>query len=155
MSGLKTTARLGSLFTVLLAAGIIVAGCATAFNYSFDPATGYTGLKSYNWTTGAMGQNQDLVVKNVQYHADQVLEKKGFRRTAENPDMLVSVSYENEIGISEYGYRLRMLTLGIQKADGKQLIWRGTATGTISTDAASGDLKSAVEGILKSFPPTK
>jgi len=156
MSGLKTTARLGSMFTVLLAAGVILAGCATGFNYSFDPAAGYTGLKSYNWvTTGTMGQTSDLVVKNVQYQADLVLEKKGFRKTTESPDMLVSVNYENEIGINQYGYQLRMLTIGIQKADGKQLIWRGTATGTISTDAASGDLKSAVQGILASFPPTK
>jgi hypothetical protein len=156
MRGLKTTARLGSIFTVLLAAGVILAGCATAINYSFDPAASYTGLKSYSWvTTGTMGQTSDLVVKNVQYQADQVLEKKGFRKTAENPDMLVSVNYENEIGINQYGYQLRMLTLGIQKADGKQLIWRGTATGTISTDAASNDLKSAVDGILKSFPPAK
>jgi len=154
MRGLKTT-RLGSIFTVLLAAGFILAGCATAINYSFDPAASYTGLKSYSWVTGTLGQTQDLVVINVQYLTDQALEKKGFRKTAENPDMLVSVSYENEIGISEYGYRLRMLTLGIQKADGKQLLWRGTATGTISTDAASGDLKSAVEGILKNFPPKK
>ncbi len=156
MRGLKTTTRLGSIFTVLLAAGVILAGCATGFNYSFDPAASYTGLKSYSWvTTGAMGQTSDLVVKNVQYLADQVLEKKGFRKTTENPDMLVSVNYENEIGINQYGYQLRMLTLGIQKADGKQLIWRGTATGTINADAASNDLKSAVEGILKSFPPTK
>lgn len=156
MHGLKTTTRLGSIFTVLLAAGVILAGCATGFNYSFDPAAGYTGLKSYNWvTTGTTGQTGDLVVKNVQYQADQVLEKKGFRKTAESPDMLVSVNYENEIGINQYGYQLRMLTLGIQKADDKQLIWRGTATGTIHADAASGDLKRAVEGILKSFPPTK
>jgi hypothetical protein len=156
MSGFKTTARLGSVFTVLLAAGVILAGCATGFNYSFDPAAGYTGLKSYNWvTTGTMGQTSDLVMKNVQYQADQVLEKKGFRKTTENPDMLVSVNYENEIGINQYGYQLRMLTLGIQKTDDKQLIWRGTATGTINADAASNDLKSAVQGILKSFPPTK
>ena len=156
MRGLKTTARLGSIFTVLFAAGVILAGCATGFNYSFDPAASYTGLKSYSWvTTGTMGQTSDLVVKNVQYQADQILEKKGFRKTTENPDMLVSVNYENEIGINQYGYQLRMLTLGIQKADGKQLIWRGTATGTINADAASNDLKSAVEGILKSFPPTK
>lgn len=154
MRGLKTT-RLGSIFTVLLAAGFILAGCATAINYSFDPAASYTGLKSYSWVTGTLGQTQDLVVINVQYLTEQALEKKGFRKTAENPDMLISVSYENEIGISEYGYRLRMLTLGIQKADGKQLLWRGTATGTISTDAASGNLKSAVEGILKNFPPKK
>ena len=156
MRGLNTTARLGSMFTVLLAAGVILAGCATGFNYSFDPAASYTGLKSYSWvTTGTMGQTSDLVVKNVQYQADQILEKKGFRKTTENPDMLVSVNYENEIGINQYGYQLRMLTLGIQKADGKQLIWRGTATGTINADAASNDLKSAVDGILKSFPPTK
>jgi hypothetical protein len=156
MRGLKTTARLGSIFTVLLAAGFILAGCATGFNYSFDPAASYTGLKSYNWVTaGTMGQSSDLVIKNVQYQADQILEKKGFRKTTENPDMLVSVNYENEIGINQYGYQLRMLTLGIQRADDKQLIWRGTAAGTINADAASNDLKSAVQGILASFPPVK
>jgi hypothetical protein len=35
----------------------------------------------------------------------------------------------------------------------KELVWRGTALGTIYTDAASGDLKHAVEGILSNFPP--
>ena len=156
MRGLHTITRLGFIFTILLAAGGILAGCATAINYSFDPAASFTGLKAYNWTTaGSLGQTSDLVVKNVQYPADQVLEKKGFKKTAENPDMLISVSYENEIGINQYGYQLRMLTLGIQKADGKQLIWRGTAAGTINADAASGDLKSAVEGVLKGFPPAK
>jgi len=155
MRSLKSITRSGFIFTVLLAAGVILAGCATAINYSFDPAAGYTGLKSYNWATGTMGLTQGLVEKNVQYYADQVLEKKGFRKTTENPDVLILINYENEIGINQYGYQLRMLTLGIQKADGKQLLWRGTATGTISTDATSGDLKNAAEGILKSFPPSK
>ena len=155
MHGLKSIARFGSIIAVLLAAGVLLAGCATTFNHSFDPAASYTGLKSYGWAAGVTGLTQDLVVKNVQYHADQVLEKKGFRKTAENPDVLVTIGYENEIGVNQYGYQLRMLTLAIQKADGKQAIWRGTATGSISTDAASGDLKSAVEGILKSFPPGK
>ncbi|NPV04032.1 MAG: DUF4136 domain-containing protein [Syntrophaceae bacterium] len=139
----------------LLAAGIMIAGCAATINHAYDPAANFTGLKSYNWAAGGTGSGRDLVVKNVQYHADRVLEKKGFRRTAENPDMLITISYENEIGISEYGYRLRMLTLAIQKADGRQAIWRGTATGSISADAGSGDLQSAVEAILKSFPPMK
>jgi hypothetical protein len=156
MRALKTITRFGPIFTILLAAGVILSGCATAINYSFDPAASFTGLRTYNWTTaGTQGQTSDLVVKNIQYLADQVLEKKGIRKTAENPDMIITASYENEIGINQYGYQLRMLTLGIQKADSKQIIWRGTATGTISTDAASGDLKSAIEGILKSFPPAK
>jgi len=115
----------------------------------------YTGLKSYAWASGVTASTQDLVARNVQFHADQALEKKGFRKTAESPDMLIAIGYENEIGINEYGYRLRMLTIVIQKADGKQTIWRGTAAGSISTDAGSGDLKNAVEGILKNFPPVK
>ena len=154
MYGFNRTARRGFVMAVLFSAAIILSGCATSYNHSFDPAMGYGGLKSYNWVSST-GYSSDLVVKNVQYLADQALEAKGFKKAAENPDMLVSVQYENEIGINEYGYRLRMLTIGIQKADGRQSIWRGTATGSISTDAGSGDLKSAVQGILAKFPPAK
>ena len=154
MHGMKPKTRFG-VAAALFAVGIMLAGCAATFNHAYDPAASFTGLKSYGWATGGSSSAQDLVVKNVRYHADQVLEKKGFRKTAENPDMLITISYENEIGISEYGYRLRMLTLAIQKADGRQAIWRGTATGSISADAGSGDLRSAVEGILKNFPPAK
>ena len=78
MRGSKTITRLGSIFTILLAAGVILAGCATAINYSYDPATSFAGLKSYNWATaGSVSQTNDLVMKNVQYQADQVLEKEG------------------------------------------------------------------------------
>jgi hypothetical protein len=156
MHGLKTRAHLGSIITVLLAAAVILTGCAATINYTYDPATSFAGLKSYNWTmAGTASQTNDLVVKNVQYQADQVLEKKGFIKTTENPDLLIWMSYENEIGINQYGYQLRMLTLGIQKAGSKQLIWQGSATGTINDDAASGDLKKAVDGILANFPPKK
>jgi len=102
MHGMKSIRRFG-VAAALFAAGIKLAGCATTFNHSFDPATSYTGLKSYGWATGSAGPTQDLVVKNVQYHADQVLEKKGFRKTAESPDMLVTISYENEMGVNQYG----------------------------------------------------
>jgi hypothetical protein len=155
MHGMKSITRFGAIVAVLLAAGVMLAGCATTFNHSFDPTAGYSGLKSYSWASGVAASTQDLVVKNVQYHADQVLEKKGFRKTAESPDMLITINYENEIGVNQYGYQLRMLTLSIQKADTRQAIWRGTATGSINADAASGDMKTAVEGILKNFPPVK
>ena len=156
MHGSKRREHPGSMITLLLAATVILAGCAAAINYTYDPAASFAGLKSYSWMmTGTATQANDLVVKNVQYQADQVLEKKGFTRTAENPDMLIWMSYENEIGINQYGYQLRMLTLGIQKAGSKQLLWQGSATGTINADAASGDLKKAVDGILANFPPKK
>ena len=155
MHGLQSIKRFGGLCTLLLAVGSLLAGCATTINHAYDPAANFTGLKSYSWSTGGTSSAQDLVVKNVRYQADQLLEKKGIRKADESPDMLISISYENEIGVSEYGYRLRMLTLAIQKAEGRQAIWRGTATGSINADAASNDLKNAVEAILKSFPPAK
>jgi hypothetical protein len=157
MNGLKRRARLDSTILFLLAAAaVILTGCAATINYTYDPAASFAGLKSYNWTmSGTSSQVNDLVVKNVQYQADQVLEKKGFTKTTENPDMMIWMSYENEIGINQYGYQLRMLTLGIQKAGSKQPLWQGSAMGTINADAASGDLKKAVDGILANFPPKK
>jgi hypothetical protein len=52
-----------------------------------------------------------------------------------------------------YVYELRGLTLSVSRADNSGVIWRGAATGVIRTDASSGDLKNAVEGILSNFPP--
>lgn len=154
MHGLEKVARRGFI-AALSSAILILSGCATTYNHSYDPAASFAGLKSYNWTAGVSSSAQDLVVKNIQYRADQALEKKGFRKTAESPDMLISIGYENEIGINQYGYRLRMLTIAIQKAEGRQAIWCGTAAGSINADASSSDLKSTVDGILKSFPPGK
>ncbi len=57
------------------------------------------------------------------------------------------------ISITTPNYELRMLTLNISRADTNDLVWRGTATGSMRTDAASGELKKAVEGILINFPP--
>ena len=50
-------------------------------------------------------------------------------------------------------YELRMLSLNVYRPGGQILIWRGTASGSISTDATSGDLAAAVQGILAPFPP--
>lgn len=153
MRSLITMTRRGFVFAVLFAAGLMIAGCAPTINYSFDPASSYGGLKSYTWSKGVMGQTQDLVLKNVEYYADQVLEKKGFQQSAENPDMQMSATYESEM--DRYGYRIRMLTIRVQKADGEHLVWRGTATGAIDTDGDSDDLRKAVEKILETFPPAK
>ena len=66
-------------------------------------------------------------------------------------DLLVWMGYEFDY--NSYSYELRMLTLNISRADNNELVWRGTAAGDIRTDAASGELKKAVEGILTNFPP--
>jgi hypothetical protein len=153
MSVFKADARSGFVFVALLAATIILGGCYGA-KYIYDPGTSFSGLKSYAWTPASlMGRKESLVVANVQFFADQVLEQKGFKKTLENPDLLISIVNEYEISAYNDGYQIRMLTLNIYRRESKELIWRGTAPGAINTDAASSDLKNAVQDVLAKFPP--
>ena len=134
---------------------LIGGGCATAINHSYDPSTNFGALKSYAWAPGpaAAYSQSSLVEANVQFLADPLLAKKGFTRATATPDFVILVRIENyPVGSSE-GYELRILDLNVYRPDGRTLIWRGTASGSISTDAASGDLSKAVEGILAAFPP--
>jgi len=66
---------------------------------------------------------------------------------------VITMNYESGIYLNQDSYKLRMLTLNIFRDRDKELVWRGTAFGTIDTDAASGDLKQAVQDILSNFPP--
>ena len=150
----KVEARLAVIGTVFLAV-LIMGGCATTIRYSYDTRTGFPGLKSYKWAPSwaVMSPQDSLLETNVQVLAEQFLEQKGFTKVPEKSDLLISINYESEVGTSQYGYQLRMLTLNIYKSEPKELIWRGTASGSIYTDAASNDLKDAVQGILSNFPP--
>ena len=133
---------------------LIGGGCATTINHSYDPLTNFAPLKTYAWVPGSAAYSQtSLVEANIQFHADAILGKKGFTRATAAPDFVILVRLENyPVGSSE-GYELRILDLNVYRPDGRTLIWRGTASGSISTDAASGDLSNAVQGILAAFPP--
>jgi hypothetical protein len=133
---------------------IILGGCYSGVKYIYDPSTSFSGLNSYAWpstSSGQLGLHEPLVVTNVQFIADQILAQKGFKKTSEKPDLLISTEIEYETLNDRY--QLRMLTLNIYRRESKELIWRGTAPGNINTDAASNDLKNAVRDILSKFPP--
>jgi hypothetical protein len=154
MNVFKTDARSGFIFVALLTSMIILGGCSGGVKYIYDPGTSFSGLNSYAWTTASgLGRQQSLVVTNIQFFADQVLEQKGFKKTSEKPDLLISTDNEYEISTYDDGYQLRMMNLNIYRRESKELIWRGTAPGYINTDAASNDLKNAVQDVLAKFPP--
>jgi hypothetical protein len=153
MSTCKTEARFGLIGAVVLAV-LIMGGCAKAIKYSYDMNTSFSGLNTYKWEPSSPPYRQDpLLEANVQFLADEAFAKKGLSIASEKPDMLVSMSYEYEVMNSKYIYQLRTITLNIYKSENRELIWRGSAFGNIKTDAASEDLKQAVEGILLNFPP--
>jgi hypothetical protein len=137
---------------VVLLAVLFMGGCGTAIKYSYDDRTRFPEFKSYQWSTAYGIYRQDFLLEaNVQSLTDQNLAGMGMIQKSEKADLLISMGYEFDYG--SYSYQLRMLTLNISRADTNELVWRGTATGTIKTDAASGDLKKAVAMIMANFPP--
>jgi hypothetical protein len=140
-----------ALATVLaFLATLVIAGCATTYNYAYDPATRFAELKSYAWASPQYYRDS-LVETNVRFIADPLLERKGFTQATDKPDIIIAIVYESEM--FGQGYELRMLTLKIYRVSDQILLWKGTASGSISTDAASKDLRKAVETTLATFPP--
>jgi hypothetical protein len=175
MSIFKGKERLALIVTVFLSV-LITEGCATAIKYSYDTRVNFSEQKSYTWALSSVMDKQDYLLEiNVQVLADQLLGQKGFIKVSENPDLMISMSYEFDSPVYQQdSYQLRMLNLNIYKikrdvpspsdmprmsmdkgntTEKKELVWRGTAFGTIDTNAASDDLKKVVQGILSNFPP--
>ena len=148
--------RFGTIWAIIFGAGMILGGCAATINYSYDPAADFSKIKSYSWEPGLLGTRQDpLVEKNVRYYTDQSLKNKGYTLTSDKPDFVISMNY-----VLDYDspYKVRLLNLYIYRMQGKELIWQGTAAGTINdikADAASPDLAEAVKKILMNFPPKR
>ena len=137
---------LATVFAFL--ASLVIAGCATSYNYAYDPTTRFAELKSYAWATP---QPHSLVETNVRFIADPLLEQKGFTQATDKPDIIIAIVYANEL--FSQGYELQTLTLKVYRVSDQILLWKGTASGSISTDATSKDLRKAVETTLATFPP--
>jgi len=164
-----------ALIATLFLSVLLMGGCATSIKYLYDTKTSFPEQKSYAWApSSAMYRQDPLLEANVQALTDQLLAQKGLTRASEKSDLVISMSYEFDSSLYQYSYQLRALTLNVYKIrsdmpspsdtqkmsmhkensiDDKELVWRGTAFGCINTDAASGDLKQAVQGILSNFPP--
>jgi hypothetical protein len=151
MRAKKSEVRWGLAGAVILSV-MIMGGCGTAIKYSFDARTSFPELRTYQWSKATVLYRQDpLLETNVQFLTDRDLERKGLTKKPDKADLLISIGYEFDY--NSYSYQLRMLTLNISRADNNELVWRGTASGDIRTDAESGELRKAVEGILANFPP--
>ena len=140
-----------ALATVLaFLATLVIAGCAPTYNYAYDPATRFAELKSYAWASPDPHRDS-LVETNVRFIADPLLQQKGFTQATDKPDVIIAIVYESEM--FGQGYELRMLTLKVYRVSDQILLWKGTASGSISTDADSKDLRNAVQTTLATFPP--
>lgn len=154
---MRTYFRFRAVAAAVLAS-VVFGGCSTTSTYSYEPRVDFKEFKTYQWAEPRQTFGQDsLTEANVRFVADRELAAKGLALKADKADLLIWSGGEFDGSGYSYSYsspyELRRLTLNISRADNKQLVWRGTAAGPIRTDAASGDLKKAVEGMLVNFPP--
>ncbi len=153
MRVLRGDTRFGYFVAIIIGAGIFLGGCAATINYSYDPVADFSTGKNYSWASGSFISTQDpLIEKNVRYYADKSLKDKGFTLTSDKPDFVISMNYKLDYSDR---YKVRLLNLYVSRTQGKELIWQGTAEGSIKADAASSDLAEAVKKILTNFPPKR
>ena len=153
MRVIKDHKRFCYSLAVIFFGGMFLVGCAATINYSYDHAADFSTGKNYNWESGKYSARQNfLLEKNVRYYADQSLKSKGFTLTPDKPDLVISMNYETDYSDP---YQVRILNLNVYRTQSQEMIWQGTASGTINADAASSDLAKAVKKILTNFPPKR
>lgn len=136
---------------ILLA--VIVGGCAgTTVTYTYEPLFSLPESGTYQWGKAKPPYHQDpLLEANVRFLADRALEAKGLTAQTDKAGLLVWIGYEFD-PIYSNRFQLQLLTVNVARTDNNVLLWRGLATGTIKTDAASGDLKNVVQEMFVNFP---
>ena len=155
----------------------------TTVNYDYDTDFDFSNLRHYSWLDiPADFPASDIMVQCIKNTVDQQMKMKGFAKTTDSPDFLVSLqgfrdiiregvesgtafrgyrgydrSYERRYNV--YEYEEGTLTLTIINAVGHTLIWQGSATGTLesnlSVEKREKRTQETVAKLLANFPPTK
>jgi hypothetical protein len=161
-----------------------VAAFAQKTNVDWDRQADFSKFHTYAWQKSphpASGLWDQRVIDGV----DQQLAAKGFTKVDANPDLLVvysnSISDQKQVVGTGYGmgpgwgwgwgwgrgidtvqyntYITKEGTLVVELADPKsqQLMWRGSATATISDNADKNikTLNSALSKLFKNYPPSE
>jgi len=155
---------------------------ATAFaqkvTTDWDKANSFTGYQTYAWTKGTMpaGANP-LMVQRAQSAIEAELSAIGLVKVEANPDVMVALhgSAKEDVNIQTVGYGYGvgwryggggssttyvdkfltgMLVVDLIDAKAKKLVWRATATDTISDNPQKNEKKihKAVEKMFEKYP---
>jgi hypothetical protein len=140
-----------------------------------DPKAPFDTYKTYAWTKGTESPNP-LGEKRIHDGVDAKLAAAGFKAATANPDVYIAthaVAKEQKelqtMGMGGYGprwgggsgtarvntYLVGTLAVDIYDAKTKQLVWRGTATDTLSDkpEKNADKLEKSLEKMFKAYPP--
>jgi hypothetical protein len=165
--------NLGLSFGLLL----LAAGSALAQKVSvdFDKAADFSKFKTYAWATGTPAENP-LVHQRIVTGIESQLALKGLHKAESNPDIIIAyhAATDTQVSINTFGggpfggWRLGSGTATVDKvpvgqlvvdigdAGARKFVWRGTASGTVSSKPEKNEktLTTALTKMFQNFPPT-
>ena len=166
-----------SLRMAALAVGLALSPVSTpaqSIQTDYDRTYDFSKLKTYDFAAQVRGPNDPLVVnpmndRRVKAALDSQLVARGYGRdTGGKQDFLVAyhAATRNRLGVQEWGYgpgrwgsrRVDVneytqgtLVVDVVDAASKQLVWRGSATGTIEPKEADKKITKAVAKLMDQF----
>jgi hypothetical protein len=165
------------LISLILLISITI-GCSNiSVNHDYDHSADFSKYKSYSWVSQPkVKQKNPLVYNRIVDAANVHLLNRGMRQNAANPDFLIAahMGSQSRINVTDWGYTYHhrgwvsrdidvyqyqegTLVMDIIDSGSKELVWRGTATGTIDPNASpetrEANIRNAVDKLLKKFPP--
>lgn len=169
--------RAGSGFRAAVAATVVLfpgTAPAQSIQTDYDRAYDFSRLKTYAFVEIARNPNDPLVVnplneRRVRAALDSQLVLKGYvRDTTGKADFLVAyhAATRQRLSVQDWGYGIGRWgprrvdvdqftegTLVVDFVDGasRQLIWRGSATGTISPKEADPKIRKALAKLMGQF----
>jgi len=172
------------IWLVLLVSTLLfLIGCDLKTTVDYDREADFSAIKSYAWAGRQHPEVSDLTHKKILSSVDDQLAFKGLKKVESDPDVYVTYhGDDNERTVVDtthhgYGYgagwygwgyggmststsHVRTYTEGtlivdIYDAAKKELIWRGTVTGTVSENPQKNEknINKGVAKVFKKFPP--
>ena len=134
----------------------------------------FSSFRTYQWLKPVRSTGNPLMDQRIVTAIDAQMAQKGFQRVENNPDVLVTYGTglqrqksatvtgmgRGRIGggmgtINQNISNAGTLVVDISNAQTRQLLWRGTATDTLSDkpDKNSQKIEKAVTKLFKQYPP--
>lgn len=166
--------RMGIALAALTVALLPAVASAQKVSTDFDPKVSFATYKTFAWTTGDAAPNP-LNETRIHDGVEAKLSAAGLKPATANPDLIVSThasgQEKKELYSTGYGgpyrwgggmgtttvqtYVVGMLVVDLYDAKTKQLVWRGTATDTMSDKPEKNveKINKSIEKMFKAYPP--
>ncbi len=171
------------LLFLLMVSFLFVLGCDLKTGVDYDREADFSQITTYGWTGKQHPEINDLVHNRIVAAVRSQLERKGLSEADSDPDVFVIYYVDDDqrtvidtthhgygfgsawywggdIGMSSSTSTVRTYTEGtlivdIYRAEDKQLIWRGTVTGTVSDNPQKNEqnINKGLAKLFQEFPP--